>query len=265
MSETSTRGDTALYLYGIVRAGDAALMGPMGLDVDGAPERVYPIVVGAAGAVVSRFPGTRRVAPTRRNLGAHNRVLLELMSTPGSVLPLRFGHVLPGEDAAREFLAARQEEIARALSRIEGKVEVALKVYWDVENVFDYLVKQDAALCAARDELFAGGREPSRDERLDLGRMFAARLDDQRRTNGERVIEGLGEVVAESAEDPAQGEKMVVNLALLVERARLPELYAKIHEIAGWFPDVLLFKYAGPFAPFHFVAPDLDDERAEAS
>jgi hypothetical protein len=260
-----TSKSAGLYLYGIVRAADAVELGPIGLEVDGSPGVVTPIVIDDIAVMASPFPARGKVLPMRKNLDAQSRVLRQLMTAPGGLLPLRFGHVVPNEREIRKTLSSRLPQLVQELSHLAGKVEMALKVMWDGDNVFDLLVSQDAALSAMRDQLFAGGREPSRDEQMEIGRVFAARLDDTRRGHVERVIAALEEHVLDVREDPVQDVKAVMNLSILVSRAALPALEKRVDEIAEMLPDALLVKYTGPFAPFHFVDLDLDDDADDAA
>ncbi len=260
-TEQSTDG--TLYLYGIVRQADAAAMGAIGLEVGGRAAEVYPIVEGDVGAVVSAFPAKGKILPIRKNLEAQNKVLRELTRAPGGVLPVRFGHVVPSEGEVRRLLMARRLDILRELSTLDGKTEMALGVSWDVENVFAYFFEQHKDLAAMRDRMFADGGEPSRNERVELGQAFAARLADERSRCADQVILALDPFVVDINEDKLRAEKQVMNLALLVERSRLDELDAAIQSCAAGFPDAYLFKYTGPFAPFHFVGLALEDDADE--
>jgi hypothetical protein len=256
---TERSKDSMLYLYGLVREADAAAMGAIGLEVAGRAADVYPIVEGDVGALVSALPVKGRVLPVRKNLEAQNKVLRELTKAPGGVLPVRFGHLIPGERDVRRLLAQRQLDILRELSTLDGKTEMALAVSWDVENVFAYFAEQHPDLAALRDRMFEGGREPSRNERVDVGQAFAARLEDDRSRFTEQVIDTLDPYVVDIHEDRPRTEKQVMNLAVLVERSRLDELDARIQGLAAGFPDAFVFKYTGPFAPFHFVGLELED------
>lgn len=263
--QTERSPESTLYLYGIVRQCDAAAMGAIGLEVGGKAGDVYPIVEGDVGALVSALPVNGRVLPIRKNLEAQNKVLRELTKAPGGVLPVRFGHLIPGERDVRKLLVQRRLDILRELATLDGKTEMALGISWDVENVFAYFAEQHADLAATRDQMFAGGREPSRGERVELGHAFASRLEDERGRYAQRVIEALDPFVVDIREDRLRAEKQVVSLALLVERARLEELEAGIQALAGSLPDALLFKYTGPFAPFHFVGLEIDDDAPAAA
>lgn len=257
-TDRTTEG--TLYLYGIVREADATRMGAIGLEVSGQPGDVYPIVEGGVSALVSALPVKGRVLPIRKNLEAQNKVLRELTKAPGGVLPVRFGHLIPGERDVRRMLVQRRLDILRELSALDGRTEMALAISWDVENVFAYFVQQHADLAALRDEMFADGREPSRSERMALGQAFAARLEDERTRHSQQATQALEHVVVDIHEGQPRSEKQVANLALLVDRGRLAELDACIQAFGAGFPDAILFKYTGPFAPFHFVGLVIDDD-----
>ena len=45
-----------------------------------------------------------------------------------SILPVRYGAVLPGEEAVQDFLSSRGEDLSRDLGRVEGKSEIGLRI-----------------------------------------------------------------------------------------------------------------------------------------
>jgi len=67
----------------------------------------------------------RRVTPEA--LWRHEELLEELMQEC-DLLPVRYGTVVPDEDAAARAVAERQEELSAALERVRGAVELALRV-----------------------------------------------------------------------------------------------------------------------------------------
>jgi len=261
------QGGTALYLYGLIRSPGVDL-GYVGLDVDGKPGRVRTIAVDRVGAVASAYPEVHRVLPVRRNLDAHHAVGRDLLKLAGGFLPMRFGHVVPSERELLRLLAAHHEEIEEELDYLAGKVEATLKVFWDVENIYGYFVDKDPVLTEMRDRTFGPGAEPSRQAKIELGRAFADRLDADRETHVRQVTACLETIAEEIEEGEVREERMIMNLALLVDRSRLADLDRRVDETAGRFSGLYLFRYAAPFAPYHFVALELDGaprRRAAAS
>jgi hypothetical protein len=262
---TERNRESPLYVYGIVREADAAALGPIGLEVGGKAADVFPVVEGEVGAMVSALPAKGRVLPIRKNLEAQNKVLRELTKAPGGVLPVRFGHLVPSLRDVRRILADRQVDILRELTALDGKVEMALGLSWDVDNVFAFLTSQHPDLAAMRDEMFADGREPSRDERMMLGRAFSMALDEERTRYAEQMTEALDPFVVDIREDKPRAEKQILSFALLCERDGLSRLDAQVQELAAKLPDQLVFRFTGPFAPFHFVSVELEDEASEVA
>ena len=99
---------------------------PAGTGLEGAPVRV--VATGELAAVVS----DRDDAPLRASedsLWAHERVVEDLMSDR-AVLPMRFGSLLPDEDAVRALLNTRRAELTTGLARVAGAIELGVRAVW---------------------------------------------------------------------------------------------------------------------------------------
>src|SRR5262249_10047439 len=129
----------SLYVYGFVRASEAPELGEAGLAHEGKPARVYAVRSGKVAAMVSAYDANRRVLPLRRNLEPHRRVVAELARVT-TVVPMAFGHVAQGESELKSLLAPNVGAISAELDRLEGKVEMGVRVQWDVQNIFKYFV-----------------------------------------------------------------------------------------------------------------------------
>ena len=57
--------------------------------------------------------------------------------------------------------------------------------------------------------------------------------------------------------NPPKNEKMVMELAFLVDRGGLATFEERLYQVAGTFPAQYTFDYTGPWAPFNFVELDL--------
>lgn len=254
---------TPLYVYGIIRAEDARALGPIGLEVNGAPGEVTTVTTQGIAAVVSQVSSSGRVLPMRKNIDAQNRVLRELLAAPGGVIPLRFGHVVKGEQDVCRLLGPRRVQVTKELGLLAGRVEMALRVVITSENVFEYVVRGDEDLAAERDRIFLGGRDAGRQEKIDLGRAFAARVEELRAETTQIVTEAIvGARDAVKVID-AHSDECMLDLAILVKRSQLPALEARIDEVASRLPDAYECRYTGPFAPFHFVGLELNESGEE--
>lgn len=241
-----------VYMYAIVPDGESALVGTSGLD----GRTVFAVGNGRLAAVVSE--ASERLRPERRHLAAHQQVLKRLLESNEAVLPVSFGLVADGLDAVRRILVRNQRQLTDQLRRVSQRVEMGLRVTWDVPNIFEYFVDTHDDLRAARDRMFGPHGEPSQDDKIEIGRLFERCLVDDREFHTGRVEDVLGPVCVEIKRNPARKENEVMNLACLVERNGQPAFEAAVLSAAQLFDNSYAFDYSGPWAPHNFVELCLD-------
>ncbi len=251
------------YLYGLIRTTEDRDFGAVGLPLLGTPTQVRTVRVGDIGAVVSEFPLKERLLPLRKNLEPHNRVIRDIMADM-TIVPMAFGQVARTEAEVARALRGNQKAIDAELKRLDGKVEMTLRVLWDVPNIFEYVIGEDPELALVRDEMFGRSSPPTQGEKINLGKMFEERLAQSRRRDTDRLIGIFRQFVAEVKENDPKDEKMVAHLSFLVQRDRLKAFEEKLFQAAANFPDAYVFDYNGPWAPFSFVEIDLQLESAQA-
>ncbi len=244
------------YVYGLIRAAEPKDFGCIGFDCGGKPGRVYTVRVNSVAAVVSDYAGPDKVLPLPENLDPHHRVIREIMKTL-TIVPMTFGHVAKNEEEVERTLRRNRDTIRAELDRVDGKVEMALKVKWDVDNIFEHFVGLDPHLAAFRDELFGRSHAPAQAEKIELGRMFEQRLADERDVQTERVVEAFRPYYGEVKVNPPKNETTAMDLAFLVQRDGVKSFEECVYQVAGTFPAQYLFDFSGPWAPFNFVALDL--------
>lgn len=241
-----------LYLYAIAPDSNGRSFGPIGLDNG----TVYSVTNGRVSAVVSNVP--EKLRPERRQLAAHQEVLKRLMRETDGILPVAFGVVADGPEAIRRILSRNQKPFLEQLRHVAGRVEMGLRVTWDVPNIFEYFVQTHSELRVTRDRLFGGHREPAQDDKIELGRLFDRLLMEDREAHAERVEEILAKRCVEIKRNNPRAEREAVNLACLVERDGQAEFEAAVFEAAKLFDNSYAFDYNGPWAPHNFVQLALD-------
>src|SRR5947208_2487300 len=118
----SSTESTPKYVYGVVRAGHRPVKRLTGID--DAPVSV--VAFDDLGALTSEA-ADEYLDAGRDELLTHSRVL-ETSRNGGVVLPMRFGVVMPSDDAIRdELLAPNHEELAEQLGEMDGKAEINIK------------------------------------------------------------------------------------------------------------------------------------------
>lgn len=116
------------YLYGIVRAmgADPAADLGVGLGASGELLRSIESPLGLA-AVAGESEGAPRPEPA--TLTAHDAVVRRLAERFPALLPARFGQWLPDEQTVIRQLAAHGPELAEALAKVAGCVQMTLRLY----------------------------------------------------------------------------------------------------------------------------------------
>lgn len=244
------------YLYGIAENASDRTYDVLGID----GEIVYTVNNGRAAAVVSNC-SRDKIRPERAHLAAHKTVLARLM-LDSTVLPMAFGIIADDLKAVKRMLALNQEDFSEQLERVAGKVEMGLRVVWEVPNIFEYFIDHHPELRAARDQLLGGNREPRQEEKLELGRFFEQLLTDDRETHFSEIEEALASCCDAVKRSPPRQVQEVVNLSLRVERDRLKELDEAILAAAKLFDNNYAFDVNGPWAPHNFVEMNLQLDNA---
>lgn len=233
------------YLYAVVPLAAARALGPVGL---GGAE-VFAVSEGALAILTSRT-GAERLRPERRNLAAHHGVLKQL-NEEGAVLPMAFGTIASSEQAVRDILTRHQELFLAQLRKVTGKVEMGLRVVWDVPNVFEYIVNRHPELKSARDQMLVDGQ--NRDDMIQLGRLFEQVLSSEKDRLYARVAGVLQRSGAAVKRNPVRSEKEVMNLACLIPKEQQGEFEAIACEAAKGFDSNYLFDLSGPWSPYNFI------------
>jgi hypothetical protein len=240
--------DEGLYVYGIVRAGES--MPPPPAGIDGRPVTTIerpPLV-----ALVSGSPAGP-VKASRRNLMAHSDVLQAIVPG-GSVLPMRFGVVMPSAEAVSdELLGERGEELVAQLDAFEGLVELDLKVLCPEEVLMRAIVAERADI--AQLSLAVRGRSPDATyyERIRLGELIAQASAGKRDELTERVVGRLEPLAVRTDVGEPTHDEMLLNAAFLVERARVEAVDEMVRGLDRELASGMQLKYVGPLPPYRFV------------
>ena len=241
------------YLYAIVPAPGEPTYSFAGID--GVP--VHSISNGKVAAVVSDVLNDK-IRPERRHLAAQQAVLRGLLATADAMLPMAFGIIADGPKAIQKILSHNHAVFLQQLQRVAGMVEMGLRVSLDVPNIFEYIVNTHPELRAARDRFLGPYRNPSQEDKIELGRLFDRLLNDDREAYTEKVEEILSRYCREIKRNKCRHEGEVMSLASLVPRRAQDRFEEGVFEAAKLFDNNFTFDYNGPWAPHNFVELNLE-------
>ncbi len=256
---TATSGD-GKYVYCIVKSADEREFGPIGIGEGG--NRVYTVHYRDLAAVVSDTP-IRIYDPTRDNVLAHELVN-ETVMRDYTVIPMSFGTIFRTRDDIVELLKSTYRAFDDVLEKMRDKIEFGLKVLWDRSEVTARLEEENEQLGRLKEEINSNASSSTYFARMQLGRLVESELEDAANAYVLDIHESLKPVAVASRSNKPIGDRMIMNAAYLVDRAREQEFDDSVKALSRKYEDLLSFKYTGPWPPYNFVNIKLRLERADA-
>ena len=245
------------YVYCIVHADEPLRFGPIGF---GSPAgEVYTVHYEDIAAVVADAP-MEVLDATRENVLAHERVNEAVMKFQ-TVIPMSFGTVFKTRDDIVELLRGAHGAFQDVLAKMENKVEFGLKALWDREEMIRQIEHEDEDIRRLKTEI-AAQKGSTYFARVQYGRLVEGALQSRSEQYVGEIFEALRDVSVASRANKPIGDKMILNAAFLVDRARESGFDARVKTLGAKY-DALTFRYTGPWPPYNFVNIRLKLERAK--
>ena len=238
-----------VWVYGVVPAG--AALEEIERRADQLPE-VWVVEAGDLGAIVGNAPEGDGKA-TRNQALAHARVL-ETAVRDAPVVPFRFGIIVPtDQDVGTDLLDAQHDELAALLKRVEGRLQMNLKVYYDEDVVLREITEKEPEIAKLREQMREGAEEATRDVRVRLGELVSNAVEQRRERDSADILERLKPVSIAAVVEGLEQEFMVLNAPFLVERDRRQQFEDAVEEVAEERQERMRFRLLGPMPAYNFI------------
>ncbi|PIP21025.1 MAG: gas vesicle synthesis GvpLGvpF [Candidatus Omnitrophica bacterium CG23_combo_of_CG06-09_8_20_14_all_40_11] len=201
-------------------------------------------------AVVSNSP-IKKYSVAREYLILHERAIEEVMKAY-TVLPVRFATIAEDEKKVKTILEKDYDKILDLLEKMKGKIELGLKAIFK-EGIYNYILKEYEEIRALKEKLQKLPLEKSYYQRMEIGKMVETALEKEKANLKENILNNLSPLALETKTNNTYGERMIINVAFLVEKNREGEFDQKIQELGAKYEDKVKFKYVGTLPPFNFV------------
>jgi hypothetical protein len=251
---------SGVYLYCIGSADDltdekvATLSVP---TVDGTESGFRTVHSESLAAMVSDTQ-TMEFDIERVPLMAHHHALEAAMSL-GSILPVSYGTVAESDDSiVSELLEPQQEQLLENLEYVRGRVELALRVMWDQDVLFQEVVDESEEIRSLRDSITGVSEEQSFYERIRIGELTSAAIEYKREYERDQILQVLEPLAVDIEVKPSNSELLILNGSFLVEREREAAFDEAVQQIAGPREGRMSFRYLGPLPPANFVSVFID-------
>lgn len=247
------------FVYGIVPAGtvlpdapgDTAEDGIVGLTGE------LPTVMehGDIAALVDVID-TDRALGTRADLLAYSTMLDTVAAAGTPVVPVRFGSLLVDlDEVTTELLAANHDHFAALLDELAGRVQFIVRARYHPDVALTEIVTERDDIAALREQTRNEPEDLTYQRRVRLGELVADALERKRSVDAQPMIDTVAAHAASYRVRELAGQDDLVEIALLMDLAAVPDLEAAAEALAEAHHERVRMQLRGPIAPYDFV-PD---------
>lgn len=237
------------YIYCIAADVKKEKFGPSGIG--GRGDELSMITYLDIGAAVSNSPVVRYQVG-RENLLCHERAIEEVMKYH-AVLPVRFGTIAEDEKQVKRILEKEYVRFRKLLNDIADKKELGLKIVFKEESIYKNILTDYAEIRIRREKIAHEPPEKTYHQRMEIGRLVEAALEKEKGKYRENILGTLMPLCEDTKINNPYGERMILNAAFLVNKAKEREFDIKVNELSDKYTRSMKFKYVGMLPPFNFV------------
>lgn len=236
------------YVYSFLRAQDKDAV--RAATLKGLEEADVTVIERGDLAVAVSPIVARKIRPQRKYLAAHQEIVTHL-AKHWSMLPVSFGLIADDLEQVHYILDNNRDVLNEQINRVGGNVEMTVSLKWTANNIPQYFVERYPQLREAR-EMIVEGRA-SRDDQIEMGRLFEKLLNSEREANTKIFLDALGPVSKELEVQPTREDSDVMRLACLIDREFEAEFSTAVYRAAESFSDDFAITFNGPWPPYSFV------------
>ena len=241
------------YIYGITEVPQTRRLGFSGVG----DAEVYTINHQELAAIVSDTE-LQEIDPTRKNVLAHT-VVQDKLLRDYILLPMGFGMIAASEDEVLSLLAKNYQGLSQELTRLAGKIEVELKVFWDQEAMIKELQGGSAELTKLKTKIEnAPSSIESQRLLIEAGKLVEHIAQGWKARYAERVFAVLKGLSIEAKLNNPLGVKNILNASFLIDRFEEGEFQKEVYKLDSQYQGKVNFKYVGPMPPYNFVKLKLE-------
>ena len=245
-----------LHLYGVVGdevGRDSGLIGLDGCQVSTIRHRNLAALVSSAPIRAYKSMKREEVVPY---LVAHQAVIEQVMKHH-TVIPVKFGTAARDEVEVRKILETGYSQLGGTLEAMAGRIELDLVAQWKDLNSVLQEIGEEEGIRGEKATIASRPVEQTREERVRIGRLVKARLDQVREERAAEIIEALTPLARDICPHALLDDRMILNTAFLVARAGEEEVGETLERLDGRYGDTIDFRCVGPLPPYSFATVEV--------
>lgn len=243
----------AYYVYGVLpagaRTGDRVTSASLG-------GTVRTVEAGPLAALVEEIDDERELG-TREDLVAHSEVLNEVAGST-TLVPLRFGTVLPDTEAVtEELLSLRREELLAMLDVLRDTVQFNLRARYQLDELLREVVRANPEVAELRRRVAGMSEDAAYYDRVRLGEIVAGEVAARRDREAGELLDTLAPLAVEHTVKEPSGMDHLLDCAFRVRQTQRADFEEAAEQQAERLADRAQLRLVGPTAAYDFVPADL--------
>jgi len=192
-----------------------------------------------------------------RLLVGHQTVIERVMTAQTTIIPMRLGTHAQDETEVRDILSKGYNLIKDIFERISGKIEIDITATWgDLASIIKE-VGEAKEIKELKEKLLSNPKGINTDDQMKIGFMLKNELDKKRDNYASVIQEALKTVSPDFKAHELMDDKMVVNIAFLIDKEKRESFDKKVEELNVKFNEKLNFRCVGPLPPYSFFTIEI--------
>ncbi len=217
---------------------------------------VYSIPYQDISAVVKDVPFAAYSATSDRELiirylTEHQSVIEGIMKA-STVIPVKFGTIARDEEEIMEILDIGYPRFKNAIEAMDGKIQVEVLALWNNLDEVIKVIGENKDIKMFKEEAALKPSNEFQSCAIELGRMVKRALDEETGRIRDEILDGLKGYAPGIRTHDLMDDRMIMNMAFLIERGNIHKLYEEIDSMNERYGGDVNFRIIGPLPPYSF-------------
>lgn len=253
----------AKYIHGIIEASEEKLFNSCGIS---AHEEVYSIPYQDISAVVSDSQFINYITLPKnqvaRYLLVHQQVIEKIMDSY-TIIPMKLGTYAFNVREIEEILSKGYAMFKDIFRKINNKIEIDVVATWNDLNSIIKEIGEGEEIKELKEKLLSRPEGISAEDQIKMGSLIKNILDKEREKLASEIKDVLGKVSIDSREHGLMDDRMILNIAFLIEKDKKAEFERRLNKLNTLYNEKIDFRCVGPLPSYSFYTAEVKKIRFE--
>jgi len=198
-----------------------------------------------------------------RFLIGHQTVIERVMTPQTTIIPMRLGTFAQDENEARNILSKGYNLIKEIFERISDKIEIDVVASWSDFNSIIKEAGEEKEIKEFKEKLLSNPKGITVDDQMKIGVMVKEALERKREVYSQEIQTALKSVSQAFKTHELMDDKMVTNIAFLIDKREQTLFYKRVEELNAKFREELNFRCVGPLPSYSFYTLEIKTVKNE--